>query len=454
MPTSVNGQSGEGGLRAHLIKGASGSLAIQVGFAGLAFLNALVLARWLGAGGYGAYAGAMAWVSLLLIPAVLGLDNLLVRDTAIFRSRQEWGKLKGLLRFSTGLVLATSIMAAGALAAIAHWGFADAAKASLRHTMYVAAFLPPVLALATLAGSGLRGIERVILANLPGMIVRPALLLLAILLVVWLWPNRLSAPAAMALNLGAAVVALVVGLVWVRKYLGPQIADAQPRYTARPWLAAALPMLVYSGSQTVLGQTDMAMLGAMRGTAETGIYAAANRLAYLLVFGMAATGVILAPVMARLHDAGDKARLQRIVTKAARVSFLLVLPFGLALIFFGPWFLGFFGEAFKGGELVLAILAVGRLADVALGASALLLTMTGHERLVAVTYVVAAAANVLLNALLIPSYGAVGAAIASIVCVISIKFLMWLFAYARVGQDMSVLGLQPISWLTKRGGTA
>jgi len=75
-------------LRNHLIKGAVGSLVLQVGFAGSAFFNALVMARVLGAGGYGAFANAMAWVSLLTIPATFGFGILLVRDTAIYRSQE------------------------------------------------------------------------------------------------------------------------------------------------------------------------------------------------------------------------------------------------------------------------------------------------------------------------------------------------------------------------------
>ena len=101
-----------GRLRAHLIKGAAGSFVLQVGFAGFAFLNAIILARVLGAEGYGTFANAMAWVSLLTIPATFGFGILLVRDTAIYRSQGKWGLLKGLLRFADRFVLVLSIILA------------------------------------------------------------------------------------------------------------------------------------------------------------------------------------------------------------------------------------------------------------------------------------------------------------------------------------------------------
>jgi len=62
-----------------------------MGFAGFAVLNAIILARVLGAEDYGAFVNAMAWVSLLTIPATFGFGILLVRDTVIYRSQGKWG---------------------------------------------------------------------------------------------------------------------------------------------------------------------------------------------------------------------------------------------------------------------------------------------------------------------------------------------------------------------------
>ena len=93
-----------------MIKGAFGSFVLQTGFAGLSFLNAIILARVLGSDGYGAFSNAMAWVSVLVIPATFGFGTLLVRDVAIYPSRGQWSLLKGLLLFSNSLVLILSVI--------------------------------------------------------------------------------------------------------------------------------------------------------------------------------------------------------------------------------------------------------------------------------------------------------------------------------------------------------
>ena len=152
QPTAASG-----GLRAHLIKGAAGSFVLQVGFAGFAFLNAIILARVLGAQGYGAFANAMAWVGLLTIPATFGFGILLVRDVAIYRAQYKWALLNGLLRFSNSFVLLLSVLLALVAAGIAGFIFSSPIQATLRLTLWFAMPLIPLFALSSLSESTLRG---------------------------------------------------------------------------------------------------------------------------------------------------------------------------------------------------------------------------------------------------------------------------------------------------------
>ncbi len=419
----------EGGrLRERLIKSASGNAVILAAFAGISFLNNLVLANFLGADGFGAYSGALAWMSLLLIPAVMGFDTLLVRDVAIYKSQQKLAQLKGLLRFSAGTAVVTSILCAAFLVSFAYWGLSSPEKQPMRDAVYIAAFLLPISVLATIAASALRGLEKVILSNLPGLVFRPTLILLGVLLVFFLWPERLSAPVAMMINVVAAFIALMICLIWLRKNTPAHINNVQAEYKVKPWIMAALPMLLYSGSQTIMGQTDTAMLGVMRDMEETGIYAAANRLSYLLIFFMSAISMVLAPMVARLYEAGEKERLQNIISKAIRISFSVMLPFGGGLVLFGSDILGLFGPEFGAGKTTLTILVLGRISDVALGVGALLLTMTGHERKVAFVFIVMAFVNVLFNAVLIPPYGSEGAAVATVASLVTTKIILYIYA--------------------------
>ena len=180
----------------------------------------------------------------------------------------------------------------------------------MRHTVWIALLLLPLFALYNLRTAATRGLEHVVRARLPGMIIRPGLLLTGIVAIYYFWPHHLNAPTAMAVNVGAGVVALALGIFFLRRLLPMEVKVTKAAYTSRLWLKTAFPMLVYGGAQIVLGQTDIVMLGAMRGAHEVGLYAVANRLAYLLMYVTVAVELIVAPIMSRLYENGEKARLQ------------------------------------------------------------------------------------------------------------------------------------------------
>ena len=429
-----------GRLRAHLIRGAAGSFVLQVGFAGLAFLNAIILARILGAEGYGAFVNAMAWVSLLTIPATFGFGILLVRDTAIYRSQEKWGQLKGLLRFSNRIVFVLSVVLALIAAAVAGWLFSSPTQATMRHTVWIALVLLPLFSLYNLREAATRGLECVIRACLPGMIVRPGLLFVGIVSIYYFWPKHLSAPTAMVVNVGAGLVALALGMFFLRTLLPQEVKTATPEYTLRPWLKAALPMLIYGGAQVILGQTDIVMLGAMRGAHEVGLYAAANRLAFLITYALLASNMILAPVISRLYNNGEKDRLQNIITKNVRVAFLLVVPFSLMLVFKGDYILSYFGREFMLAQSALVILTISYLIAVSLGAGAPILSMTGYPQKVAVVLSLMVFLNISLNVILIPSFGINGASVATAASSVGSGLLLALLSKKNSGITPTIFG--------------
>jgi len=88
--------------------GTFGTLCLRASTVATAFLTSIVLARLLGTDGYGLYAYVMAWVGLLVIPAMLGLDRLVVKEVAAAKAREEWGLVRGIASWSRRTVLVLS----------------------------------------------------------------------------------------------------------------------------------------------------------------------------------------------------------------------------------------------------------------------------------------------------------------------------------------------------------
>ena len=76
--------------------------------------------------------------------------------------------------------------------------------------------------------------------------------------------------------------------------------------------------------------------------------------------------------------------------------------------------------------LLWRILSVGRLVDVFIGSGtgAIMLTVAGKERTVAHVFVYIVCINVILNFILIPPYGIIGAALASVISFLVSKIVL------------------------------
>src|SRR5690606_34336238 len=76
---------------------------------------------------------------------------------------------------------------------------------------------------------------------------------------------------------------------------------------------------------------------------------------------------------------------------------------------------GLFGERFLEGDVVLLALSVSHVANTMLGAGLVgfLLTMTGYQTTAAIVVAGSTVLNIALNALLIPRFGILGAAVAT-----------------------------------------
>lgn len=419
-------------------RGASATFVLRVFDAGVTVLLTLVLARVMGAAGFGVFSYALAWAALLGVPAMLGLEQLLVRAVAAAEARRDPGSVRGIIDWSVRTTLVVSIACAvlgGALVA-----FVIGIPAGGDLAFWVGMALVPLTALVRAVASILRGLEHVIAGFLPELAVMPVLTLILVAGGVFVVGPAFDPVAGVGAHVLAAVAATIAALWLLRAMVPGHIRSAQPVTHAREWLAAALPLLFISGAHVINRQTDVIMLGALAGVEAAGVYAVAARGVQLITFVTYAVGAPLAPRLAALHATGDTAGLQRVSTASARVVLGFSAPLVLFFIVFGAFLLGLFGEEFTAGAPALTVLALGQLAAAAAGPAGILLLMTHHERAAAVGTAIAAVANVALNALLIPPYGLLGSAVATaLATTLGGAIHIWM-VHRRLGINSTALG--------------
>ncbi len=315
----------ENDLRSQILKGSASSFIIQVVFAGLSFLTSVIMARFLGADGYGTYNNATAWVQILVPLASLGFGVLIVRDVAILRSQRNWQTLKGFLHFSDQLVMGVSLFLIVVVFCIAEILFSSPEKALLQRTLILASVLIPLFTLSNMRQSTIRGYEHIAHAMLPDMVIRPVSMLLLLILFHFILPGGLSVELVVLFSIAAAVISLITSTVWKKRFSPPEVFTVAPRYEIKTWFTAALPMRVYSAFQIIQARVSLVMLGAQSTADKRPGYflRAAYNLAYLLIFFPTAVSYVMGTIIAacKLRRAGKRTPSQKAFTQTVRVAF-------------------------------------------------------------------------------------------------------------------------------------
>jgi O-antigen/teichoic acid export membrane protein len=419
-------------LRDRLVKATTGSFGLRVAGAGFSFIINLLLARLLGVAGYGAYSYAIAWIGLLAVPALFGLERLLIREIAVYRVQAAWDLMRGLLLWADRTVLKVSL-GLGLAASGLIWILADRLGYQMATVLWLGFLMLPFVTLVRLRQASLHGLNQVVLSLFPEYLIRPLLLTVLLGSAYFFLRDDLKPQWALGLHTTTVVVSLLIGTYLLHKMLPELARDVSPNYQIGAWTRSALPMVLISGMNEINNRIDTIMLGVMKEAEAVGIYNVANRGAQFILLIQTAVDLALAPTIAGLHAAGKMARLQNVITKSTQVVLLLSLSVGIGLVAFGERFLLLFGSMFVQGHTALAILAAGCVVSNAAGLAAVMLVMTGHERDAALSIGTSVVLNVILNMALIPLWSVEGAATATSISMMARNILMVLLVYRRVG---------------------
>lgn len=395
-------------------RGFVGAFALRTVGAGMSLLATVVLARALGIAGFGIYSYALALVSLLSVPAQFGTGTVLTRFCASYESTEQYGRLKGLLRWANTVVLRSSLLF-GAGAAVVLALFPGLLPEGDHRAVWLALMLLPLVSLGDLRAASLTGLHQYWKGQVPEMIVRPGGVLLMVGAVWLLRPDASFTPAeTMTYYLCATLAAFSVGAWWLWRSLPAAVHDAEPETEIPVWRRAGQVLTITRGGAVILSRIDMIFLGALAGSAAAGVYRAASALASLIAFGLLAVNVVAAPNFSRLSAEADRGELVRTLALATKLALACALPIIAVMIVFGRDIItAVYGKEFVGAYVPLVILAVGQFVNAATGPVGPLLAMTGQEKWNMVSALTAVVVSVPAYFVLVPPYGAIGAASAS-----------------------------------------
>ena len=205
---------------------------------------------------------------------------------------------------------------------------------------------------------------------------------------------------------GVALLALPMAALAVRRDLTAKI----DRGVAQKLLHFGYPF-IYSGiAFWLFGSMDRWMLAAMSSVEEVGIYSVAFRFASIVMFVSLAFGQAWSPLALKVrtdHPLSYRALYADVLLVVA-CSMLLVG--GFVALFSGELIGAVMPTEYRAAALPLAVLCLGVVVQSTIQVTAIGISLEKKTYIFARSSWIAARANLLFNLLLIPSFGAIGAA--------------------------------------------
>jgi len=370
------------------------------------------IARYLGPEQFGLFSLATAFVALFGAVAGLGLQGIVVRD--ILRDpacKEEILGTAAMLQFVGGL------LAYGLLLGTIFW---------LRSDDFLARALVAILGSTMLFKASEVAIywfESQVLSKYIVWVQNGCFLVFAAIKVMLILSNAPLMAFAWATMAEALLVAMLMLVMLGLR--GPGLQQLRAKLVrAKRLLTDSWPLLFSGIAIVIYMRIDQIMLGQIVGDEAVGIYSAALRISEVWYFIPA---VIVASVFPAILEAKKRSESQYYQRLQHLYDLMVLLSVGVALpmtVLSTPIVTLLYGEAFAESGQVLAI-HIWAAVFVFLGvASNNWFLVEGRQILSFQRTVLGAVVNVALNFLLIPAYGPVGAAVAT---VISQGTAAWLF---------------------------
>jgi O-antigen/teichoic acid export membrane protein len=408
---------------------ARGGLANLAGtvFTGVAGLGTTwLVAHGLGASGAGAFFTATAVFAVACAVAKLGTQTSLVYWPARLRALGTPELAGRCLRIGLG-----PVAVAGALIGVA-----------LYHAGGLLAVLAPLLPAAALSDAVLaatRGYRSMRPTVVYDRIVRPALQLAGLATLAWLnagapcttislckvpfqTPGLVAFACAWALPYAPTLALAALALhrltaasprSWTAEPAigGPGVQDRErPELSVRAFWAFSAPRAVAGVAQLALNRVDVVLVAALAGLPAAALYTVAGRFVVLGQFVNQAISQAIQPRLAESLATADLPAAKRLYQQGTAWLVLATWPLYLLVGAYAPVYLALFGPHYAVGATITALLAAAMLVATGCGMVDMVLAMGGRTSWNLGNVALALAVTVGADLLLIPRYGALGAA--------------------------------------------
>ncbi len=212
---------------------------------------------------------------------------------------------------------------------------------------------------------------------------------------------------------------------WDKGYIQPKMF--------REMASVSLYGIATSFSGVLIMQVDKIFVNHYLGLGETGVYAIAFYFGTLVLIPSRPLIKIAAVLIADGWKANDHAKIDEIYKKSNMVLTIVAL-----LMFFGLWInidhvFKIIGDEYIAGKYVILLVGLANVFEMSTSVSQYIINNSAYYKVITWFLLLFVVLLIISNAILIPLYGIVGCAFASVISRFVYNFLSWLFLYRKFG---------------------
>lgn len=402
----------------------------------LTYLFRISIARFLGPNAYGQLSLAIMVTGIGSTIAYLALGNGLQKFIPEYRTEEDMGKIKGVVLGALQMIIPLSIV----VWALTFFGAEFIAEgifnnSSLTPLIKIISFTIVLRPVRQILFDTTIGFNNIFYKTVTVRILKNIIQLGTTVILLLIGFNVASAAWGI---LAGSTASLVLGLYFLEKKVGPVITSKGPtKYQRKKLLRFSAPLLLSGLIATIMGWADTGLIGYYMTDFEVGLYNAALPTALLILLPHKAIGSLAISSFSELKER-DRKSVEASMQTATRWVFSLVLPTFLILMLFSEQVLNIlWGSQYTQASITLSILACAYLIDALVGRVGSFLNSTGHTKYILYNNIAALTLNIILNVILIPIYGIIGAAIATASSTVLTNLLM----FAEVWRKENIISI-------------
>lgn len=406
----------------------------------LGFLNQIVLARILGAGSLGEVILAITLVRIVVQIAKFGMEETMMKFVPLYIKSDDDAGLKGSIYFSLRFCFLLSLFFVGLLLVLSR-----VVAINIFHSEGLLKLLPfvifaiPAWTVRDVIAGILKGYKDALRALLPESLISPFFRLIIFLILIIKGASPLYAIVAFV---SGELLAVLLSIRFLLRRL-QIIGSVNQRSDKRKLFEVAYTIIFTSMSVLFYTQTDIWIIGMFESTDIVGIYGIVAKLALLVYFPMLTFSTIIPSLISSMHATGNQLELKNIVRESTRWILSMAIPTILLLLLEGKFILKYiYGNEFEAGYMVLVILVIGQLIKAASGLVGFILQMTGGHRIYMKINIFWGIMNIILNLILVPHFGMLGAAVATAFCLSGVDITGIYVIYRRLSITTLARGLK------------